>query len=188
MDRMAAAGGLGDLPQPLLPPQVQAPADHLSFGTFFRCRVMVALAMAEAAASAVLSIRSYQWSAEHLWTDDVPGCSPLRSIIDISAVAVLRALLFLLLLSHSARQLRRVTSILAIFCALSCIFSLVKFVSITHAPNGLPCTTDPDADKLPRDSSFALSVIVLSLSASVLVRFCVIVSIECAGFTQQYCD
>jgi hypothetical protein len=123
----------------------------------------------EAASSVILGLSAYHWDAMQLWTDDVPRCSWRRSIVDIMAVSVARTLLFMVLLSHSARLLRRATRPIAALCVLSCAWSVFKTASIVRAPGGVPCSADESADaKLPRDGTLALALAILSLCTNVL--------------------
>jgi len=115
---------------------------------------------------------AYHWDVMQLWTGDVPGCSWQRSIVDIMAVSVARALLFMVLLSHSARLLRRATRPIAVLCVLSCGWSIFKTASIVRAPGGVPCTST--SGSLTRDGNLALALAILSLCANILEVVCLV--------------
>jgi len=162
---------MNELPQPLLQhaPREQAPADHLSWSTFWRCRVLVAFAVAEAGASVVVAIGAYHWDVEELWRDDVSQCTGMHSIIDIALAAVVRALLFMVLVAHSPRFLRRASSLIVSVCLLCFIWSLVKLVALKHSPNGVVCASNVDGPvTVPRDETLSLAVVALSLFANLL--------------------
>ena len=99
-----------------------------------------------------------------------------RSIVDIAAVAVARALGLLVLLFRSARLLRRATRPIAVVCALSCLWATSKVVWIARAPGssagGGACAMA--GDSAARDDRLAVATAVLSLSVTLVEAVCLV--------------